>query len=87
MENEGNTAFEAERQEVEALAENIVSEYAEEPKEAIFTLMDELKKEDPEGEVASLMGDWPRKKRLLLQDAIFWKLSQELQQEYVEHSK
>ncbi len=85
MENE--SAWAAEQAELQALAENIITEHVGESEENLFKLMEELKKEVPGGEVGRLMGDWSQKKRILLQDAIYWALPDEARQAYLEYIK
>ncbi|MBU1126203.1 MAG: hypothetical protein ABH826_00360 [Patescibacteria group bacterium] len=87
MSLENESAWAREKAELQALATNIIREHQNEPQEELFKLMEELKREETTGEVARLMSDWSQKKRMLLQDQIYWSLSKEDQEKYLDFIK
>lgn len=71
-----------ETKDVEAVAYAILKEYEAETQEALFELLEELKKAQPSEEVAKHFSDWSHKERIDLQDALFWKLSKKDREAY-----
>lgn len=69
------------------VADLVLHEYENEPAQALFDLMHELKKDVLSGEVVEHFNDWSRAERIKLVDVLFWKLDQQKQNQFNKQQK